>query len=231
MSNTNQENVVHFDDVAPTIINPNVIENGDAKETPEKETPEKETPKKALKTPIIIPNEPENSINSWEGTCTIICGLLLSILLLALVASYFTYIILGIKFLVEDYKIAKDCEQSNLWAYVLVSIIITALRANSKKDDKIPIEATLCALICLGMVEVTFASWGGVELWKYACDDLQDTSLWEFALVTFSLQLAFASIFLIIMPICMCGYACFFLRLSCFNKISNFLTVFAFRTI
>ena len=70
------------------------------------------------------------------------------------------------------------------------------------------IEAVLCNIICLGAVEVGFASWGGIEIWKNSCDDLKDTSLWEFALVTFSMQVVFGVLFLIIVPIYICGNAC-----------------------
>ena len=143
-----------------------------------------------------------------EDCLAIFCGVLCSILLLGLVGCYFAYIVFGIIFLVDDYKTAKDCENSTLWAYVLVSVIITFLRLNGKKNEKVPIEAVLCNLICLGAVEVGFASWGGIEIWKNSCDDLKDTSLWEFALVTFSMQVVFGVLFLIIVPIYICGNAC-----------------------
>ena len=143
-----------------------------------------------------------------EDCLAIFCGVLGSILLLGLVGCIFAYIVFGIIFLVDDYKTAKDCENSTLWAYVLVSVIVTFLRLNGKKNEKVPIEAVLCNLICLGAVEVGFASWGGIEIWKNSCDDLKDTSLWEFALVTFSMQVVFGVLFLIIVPIYICGNAC-----------------------
>ena len=146
--------------------------------------------------------------NNTEDCIAIFCGLLGIIILLGLIVCYCAYIVFGIIFLVDDYKTSKDCENSTLWVYVLVSVIITFLRLNGKKNEKRPIEAVLCNIICLGAVEVGFASWGGIEIWKNSCDDLKDTSLWEFALVTFSMQVVFGALFLIIVPIYICGNAC-----------------------
>ena len=160
-----------------------------------------ETPYKKQETTLKKEN------NTKEDCLAVFCGIIFSILLLGIVVCYCAYIVFGIIFLVDDYKIAKDCKNSNLWAYVLVSVIITFLRLNGKKNEKVPIEAVLCNMICLGAIEVAFASWGGIEIWKHSCNDLKDTSLWDFALVTFSIQVVFSVIFLIIVPIYMCCYA------------------------
>ena len=59
----------------------------------------------------------------------------------------------------------------------------------------------------MGLIECGLAIWGGIELWEKSCSDLSDTNLWKIGLVTFVLQVIFATVFLVIMPIIMCCIA------------------------
>lgn len=138
-----------------------------------------------------------------ENECLSLCfGCSLFLLLLAFCAASVAYIVFGIIFLIDDYKIASECHNSSLWGYVLTSIIIAFLRAGAHKSKDN--EGNLCVLICLGIVELCFGIWGGVELFEKSCDDLTKTRLWTFAAVTFSLQIFVASLLLVIIPITLC---------------------------
>lgn len=130
------------------------------------------------------------------GVCTI------GVLLLGLIAGAIAYLVFGIMFLVQDYDLAKSCNGSNLWAYVLTAIILAFTRSAAKRDnDNDEQGLVICTLICLGLLEAGLAIWGGVELWVKSCDDLQESNLWTFGLVTFCLQTICASIFLVIIPL------------------------------
>ena len=72
-----------------------------------------------------------------ESDClNIIYGCSLCWLTLILIAGCFSYIVFGIIYLIEDYDIAHDCNNSSLWAYVLTSVIISFLRLGNKKKRK-----------------------------------------------------------------------------------------------
>ncbi len=130
------------------------------------------------------------------GVCTI------GILILGLIAGAIAYLVFGIMFLVQDYDLAKSCNGSNLWAYVLTAIILAFTRSAAKRDnDNDEQGLVICTLVCLGLMEAGLAIWGGVELWVKSCDDLQESNLWTFGLVTFCLQTICASIFLVIIPL------------------------------
>jgi hypothetical protein len=118
--------------------------------------------------------------------------------------------VFAIKFLVDNYDDAKDCNL-DLWIYVLVSIILAFTRSGSIKssDDKNNNEESpfICVLICIGLIEVGLASWGGVELWEKSCVDLKETNLWTIGLVTFIIQVSSAGICLVVAPIVLCCLA------------------------
>ena len=149
--------------------------------------------------------EKSNDCLECLGFCTII------LFCLGLIAGSVSYIVFGIIYLVKDYHIASDCKQSNLWAYVLVAIILgfsrTSVKDASNSHSKSP-EVSICTLICLGIIESGLAIWGGMELWGQSCDDLRESHLWEFGLVTFCLQTFCAGLFLVIFPLIICFVMC-----------------------
>ena len=89
---------------------------------------------------------------------------------------------------------------SILWAYVLTALILSLLRSGSKnaQDDN---GLNFCVLVCLGLIELGLAIWGGVELWVKSCDSLVDTNIWKFALATFILQSFVAALLLVIIAL------------------------------
>ena len=137
------------------------------------------------------------------------CGI--CILTLSLIAGCISYLVFGIMFLVQDYNVADSCKDSSLWAYVLTAIILCWARLgakdNSNSNDESGAGAAICKLICLGLIESGLAIWGGIELWQKSCDDLSDTNLWKFGLVTFGIQSFVAGLFIVIMPCCFLAYS------------------------
>lgn len=156
----------------------------------------------------------EENVSSTSETCfagsMMCCGCLL---ILGLFAGAISYIVFGIMYLVQDYDIAHDCKDSSLWAYVLVAIILSLSRGNAKNavaedDDIASVQSTICTCVCLGLIESGLAIWGGIELWDKSCDDLSDSNLWTFGLVTFILQAFCGTLFLVIMPMIACCITC-----------------------
>ena len=130
--------------------------------------------------------------------CYAICCLFL--LWLSLIVGVFVYLVLGIIYLVQDYDIVQKCSESNLWAYVLVAIILSFLHLVSmqyKTDDK---KYIYIQILCLGFIETGLAIWGGIELWSKSCDSLINTHIWNFGLVTFLLQTLVGSIYGLVAP-------------------------------
>jgi len=134
-------------------------------------------------------------------TCLSICGFcVLAISALALIAGSVAYIVFGIIYLIQDYDVAHDCSESNLWAYILTALILSWFRCgatNTETGDS-GIKIGLCVFICLGLIDGGLAIWGGIELWQNACTDLSESQLWDFGLATFCLQVICAGVCLII---------------------------------
>ena len=150
-----------------------------------------------------------NHLNKSNSDCKdIIYAVLLIILVLAIFGGCICYYVFGIMYLVQDYDEAKDCKKSNLWAYILVTLILsmknTQFRSND--DDK---SSFLVILVCMGIIDAGMSIWGGIELFEYSCSDLENTNLFTFGLVTFILQTMVAGTSLVIVPLFTCFLAIF----------------------
>jgi len=142
-----------------------------------------------------------------ETTCKYYAFCCLFLLFISLILGLFLYLILGIIYLVQDYHIVQTCSESNLWAYVLVAIILSFLRLTPiqhKTDDNKKIYNQIFQTMCLGFIEIGLAIWGGIELWNKSCDSLINTHIWYFGLVTFLLQSLAGSIYGLVVPFFLC---------------------------
>lgn len=96
-----------------------------------------------------------------------------------------TYFVFGILFLVQDFDSWKECkEESALWPYVLVALILEMTSVAEKQQE----ETNGISTVTLFMLNLGIMIWGSLEVFQRTCDDLQDSNLWVFALVTFILQ-------------------------------------------
>ena len=133
---------------------------------------------------------------------------LIATLVMGLIAGAISYVVFAIKFLVEDYDTWRECDESNLWIYVLVSLIISVNKkgASDTSDDNFAI------LLCACMIELGFAIWGGIELFDQvdSCPELRDSDLWSIGLATFIMQLIVGSMVVLIPVIGLIAY--------CYNK-------------
>ena len=141
---------------------------------------------------------------SEENPKTTIC---LYAFLIILYLGQITYIIFGIIYLVQDYEIAKECNQSKLWFYILVSLIISFLNLNIKSREESDHNSALIITIIIGfMINLSFCIWGGLELFQYShsCTDLLNSHLWTIGFISFIMQLTVAFIFICIPPFTLC---------------------------
>ena len=121
---------------------------------------------------------------------------LIATLVIGIIAGAIAYVVFAIKFLVEDYDTWRECDESNLWIYVLVSLIISVNKkgASDTSDDNFAL------LFCACMIELGFAIWGGIELFDQvdSCPELRDSDLWSIGLATFIMQLIVGSMVVLI---------------------------------
>ena len=131
-----------------------------------------------------------------------LCGCLIG-------SSIATYLISGVVFLVKDYNIWTDCDESNLWPFVLVSLIFTINKLNllnyiqmCENIDNKNNNNTIGLLISIVLVEIGLCIWGGFELFD-KCEgcELEHTNLWYHGVVTFSIQLFITIIWVLILSV------------------------------
>ena len=114
---------------------------------------------------------------------------------LSIVGGIISYFVFGIKYLIEDYEIFNACEYSNLWIYVLITLIITSNKNTINQNIEL-VYNNYRIYVMAGLIEFGFAIWGYVELFFKNCDSLQSSNLWKFGLTTAILQTIFGSIFI-----------------------------------
>lgn len=132
-----------------------------------------------------------------NNNCTILCA---ALSILALVGGAICYFIFGIISLIDDYKIANDCKNSNLWEYVLVAMIMSTTNIKIGTTEE---NAQLVVSFIIGIIHVGLAIWGGIELWDNSknCDDLYNSNLWKIGLTTFVLQIVCSIFCFILAPL------------------------------
>jgi uncharacterized membrane protein len=136
-----------------------------------------------------------------------VCGFITIIITgLAIIGACISYIVFGIMYLVQDFKIAHDCNGSSLWEYVLVAMILALGHGGAKNDSDHSIGIIM---ICLGFIDLGLAIWGGIELFDKSCDDLKESNIWKFGLVVFIFQLFLAALCLVVVPLFLICGVCF----------------------
>ena len=131
-----------------------------------------------------------------------ICGYIFAILIL--LAGALSYYIFGIIFLIQDYNVSNECKDSCLWEYVLVSLILSTTYINYKNDEENGIDKHIILLIILGIFNLVISIWGGIELFYRSCDDLSNSNLWIFGIISFGLQLLSVFICVFVFPMFVC---------------------------
>jgi O-antigen/teichoic acid export membrane protein len=135
-------------------------------------------------------NSNQFSEQDEPSTCkSLIIASCLCALMLGLIAGIISYFVFGIMFLVQDYDAAHDCHGSNLWAFVLVTLIMGILNGNSAKNgkDNDSNQFNVGTLVCTLLLNIAMCIWGGIEIYSNSCDDLKTTQLYTFAQFVFVL--------------------------------------------
>ena len=125
--------------------------------------------------------------------------------ILTLLGATVSYIVFGIIYLIQDYGISNECKGSNLWEYVIVSMILACTNISVKTNDE-KVDVSACVVAMVGVINLCLSIWGGIELWdySYSCDELFNSNLWKVGLASFILQVTTTVICLIVPPILLC---------------------------
>ena len=132
--------------------------------------------------------------------------------ILGLFVSYFVYLIYGIDYLVKYYHLNTECPDSHLWMYILISLIISTSRTSAVKMTDVSMPAIFTYLVCLFIINGSFAIWGWYEL-NTLCTPILSSELWVFGFVTFAIQVVMVSIYVLL---CCCG-----VMIACCNNYSH----------
>jgi hypothetical protein len=127
--------------------------------------------------------------------------------------AYIAYITFSIIYLINDKSIADDCDNSNLWVYNLVSLILTfisrmcSVKNGSDEHQYIMRKIIIITYICNIFIELGLSIWGGIELFNNCnnCDELKDSNLWNLGITNFIMQIFVVILILWIFILCICN--------------------------
>ena len=136
--------------------------------------------------------------------CMFSCG---CIFIYAFAAASVAYYVFGIMYLVQDYDVAHDCDDSELWAYVLVALIFGFLNGSSVAGRDEDGAVNFCFVSVLTAFNFAMSTWGGIELFLKSCSDLEKSNLHIFATVVFAQYTAVSGILLAILLVGIYGIA------------------------
>ena len=143
--------------------------------------------------------------NEKEASLFICCsGCCMCIFTLAFIAAIISFYVFGIMFLVQDYELCKQCNGSELWAYVLVTLILNACSGNSAREKDKSQWELLVLLISTFIINGSMGVWGGIELWVNSCDSLIESNIWIFGTWVFGIQMISCFLCLCAIPILCC---------------------------
>jgi hypothetical protein len=95
-----------------------------------------------------------------------------------------------IKGLVQDWDLAKDCNESSLHIYLIVALVLAhvsgASASNGARCEDFWVK--MCAMIFSTLLSAAMAAWGYVEVFDRACPDLEHTLMWDMGIVVASLH-------------------------------------------
>ena len=158
-----------------------------------------------------------NEISCFKNICKckckkdsglIECCLCLIILFTAIISlSIIIYLISGLIILINDYDYSKDCNNSLLAIYVIVSLILVFKGCINTNNYAKYSMINLIILICQLLIDLGLIIWGGFELFNISseCNDLINSNLWKIGLASFIMQIVTFVIIVIIMLYLLCN--------------------------
>tara|TARA_B100001094_G_scaffold332597_1_gene405383 strand:+ start:1277 stop:1771 length:495 start_codon:yes stop_codon:yes gene_type:complete len=124
--------------------------------------------------------------------------------------AYIAYITFSIIYLINDKSIADNCNNSNLWLYNLISLILTfisrmcSVKNGSDQHQYIMRKIIIITYIWNIFIELGLSIWGGIELFNN-CDELKDSNLWDLGLANFIMQIFVVVLILWIFILSICN--------------------------
>ena len=147
--------------------------------------------------------------------CLGITGTLLSILGIYIYNIYYAIYALSE---IGNNTIRETCPDSQIWMYVLISLICVNLTLLNQvcetKDDEFKentIMASMCSMVCRFCVILIFAGWGWDQIWNSGnCldENFSDQKLLIAARVSFYIQLGILSIFTVLFTVMLFFLCC-----------------------
>ena len=120
--------------------------------------------------------------SKYDYCCTCLTMTSIVSIILAIAGCCISYLVFGIKFLVEDKDVNDSCD-SEIWAYVLTMLIITFLNigTTSKTKDK---DSRAPLFIFCGMLNLGLGIWGVILFTSTTCNALINSGIYTWTQVS-----------------------------------------------
>jgi hypothetical protein len=131
------------------------------------------------------------------------------------ICMFLVYEIVGITYIVTNYYLSRSCSGSRLWEYAVTSLVFQCVLVFlvMVRDSSQDIGTYFRSLWCMTVIYIAFSIWGGFELFRFTCQDVRDSGIYYFALVSFIVQI-FGATIIALMP-------CLIILLAQTSEITN----------
>jgi len=150
--------------------------------------------------------EKKNLINNSNNNKNIILcykfifNTLYILFIIAIISYYFS----GVLFLITNYNIFSTCNNSNLWTYVLISLITSFINTIITLKNYYNEDYNYIYIILITCNNIILSIWGSCEIWKNLCFDLLNNNLTNFAILSFIIQTLLSFLLLMFLSIYLC---------------------------
>lgn len=147
----------------------------------------------------------KNLINNTNNKNIILCyKFIFNTLYILFIIGIISYYFLGVLFLITNYNIFSTCNNSNLWTYVLISLVTSFLNTIITLKNYYNEDYNYIYIILITINNIILTIWGSCEIWKNLCYDLLNNDLTNFAILSFIIQTIFSFLLLMFLSIYLC---------------------------
>ena len=109
---------------------------------------------------------------------------------------FLSFIVCSIVFLIIDYNVSKICSNSQIWEYILVSLILLFLKILLLSETDFFRNLYGCKSMILLCIQLSLLIFGYLETFNTECKDLKNFDIWKLSIVTIFIQFIFTIIYL-----------------------------------
>lgn len=135
-----------------------------------------------------------------DGNLSCLSGSCAFVSVVFILASVVSSVIFSIKGLIRDWDLVKECDDSNMHIFVIVTLVIALFsggNAGSKNYSKKK-NTSISSFFAPFILSLGMTIWGYLEIFKFSCASLENSLLW-------GMGIFWTSVYTLSLSVSLCG--------------------------